>query len=219
MELIPPTDDPRPQFISLGAGVQSSALLLMLDTGALPGRLPDAALFADTGWEPAAVYRQLVYLERTVKRIPIHRVSAGNMRQQLLDHAAGRARFASPPLYVRHPDAKRSGQLHRQCTREFKIEPMLAWLRERGYGRQRPVVQLLGITCDEIERLSPSRVKWATVAWPLVHHGLTRASCLAWLEDHGHPEPPKVSMYRLPLPQSLWLEHTHPLRAPGCHRS
>jgi hypothetical protein len=199
MELVPSADDPRPQFVSLGAGVQSSALLLMLDTGALPGPRPAAALFADTGWEPESVYRHLAYLERTVKRIPIHRVSAGSMRQQLLDHAAGRSRFASPPLYVRHPGDKGHGQLRRQCTREFKIEPMLAWLRQHGYGRRRPVVQLLGITLDEIERISPSRVKWASVAWPLVHHRLTRASCLAWLEDHGHPEPPKSACIGCPF--------------------
>ncbi|HVA19932.1 MAG TPA: hypothetical protein VMU55_07145, partial [Solirubrobacteraceae bacterium] len=87
MEIMPPANDTRPQFVSLGAGVQSSALLLMLDAGALPGPLPAAALFADTGWEPAAVYEQLSYLERTVKRIPIYRVNAGNIRQQLLDHA------------------------------------------------------------------------------------------------------------------------------------
>lgn len=199
MEIIPALDDPRPQFVSLGAGVQSSALLLMLDAGELPGRLPDAALFADTGWEPAAVYQQLVYLEHTVRRIPIHRVSVGNMRQQLLDHAAGRARFASPPLYVRAPDGAATGQLRRQCTREFKIDPMLSWLRRRGYGPKRPVVQLLGITLDESERMSPSRVKWASVAWPLIHHRMTRASCLAWLREHGHPEPPKSACIGCPF--------------------
>jgi 3'-phosphoadenosine 5'-phosphosulfate sulfotransferase (PAPS reductase)/FAD synthetase len=55
-----------PRFVSFGVGVQSSAMLLMLDAGELPGPLPEAALFADTGWEPDAVYRQLDYLKRTV---------------------------------------------------------------------------------------------------------------------------------------------------------
>jgi len=199
MEIMPPANDTRPQFVSLGAGVQSSALLLMLDAGELPGPLPAAALFADTGWEPAAVYEQLSYLERTVKRIPIHRVNAGNIRQQLLDHAAGRARFASPPLYVQAPNGVDSGQLRRQCTREFKIDPMRRWLRSRGYGPKRPVVQLLGITRDESERMSPIRVKWAAVAWPLIAAGLTRASCLAWLKEHGHPEPPKSACIGCPF--------------------
>jgi hypothetical protein len=45
MEVMPPANDTRPQFVSLGAGVQSSALLLMLDAQELPGPLPAAALF------------------------------------------------------------------------------------------------------------------------------------------------------------------------------
>lgn len=180
----------RSSFLSLGAGVQSSALLLMLDAGELPGPLPKAALFADTGWEPNAVYEHLAYLERVVKRIPIIRVSAGNIRSQLLAHAAGRGRYASPPLYTLTSSGKR-GRLRRQCTSEFKISPMRRWLRKHGYGPKRPVVQLLGISFDEVERMSQSRVKWASVDWPLIERRLTRASCLAWLSDHGHPEPPK----------------------------
>lgn len=43
--------------LSLGAGVQSSTLLLMACAGELPR--PDVAVFADTGWEPSAVYRWL----------------------------------------------------------------------------------------------------------------------------------------------------------------
>lgn len=189
----------RPRFLSLGAGVQSSAMLLMLDAGELPGPLPEAALFADTGWEPHAVYRQLDYLKRMVKHIPIHLVRAGSIRQQLLSHAAGRSRFASPPLYTLAPNGADKGQLRRQCTREFKIDPILRWLKDRGYGPKRPVLQLLGITLDECERMSPSRVKWAAVAWPLIDARMTRASCLAWLADHGHPEPPKSACIGCPF--------------------
>ena len=61
--------------LSLGAGVQSSTLLLMAEAGEIEPR-PDAAIFADTGWEPAAVYQHLDWLE-TQTSIPIHRVSNG----------------------------------------------------------------------------------------------------------------------------------------------
>lgn len=37
--------------------MQSSTLLLLAAQGAIPGFT--AAIFADTGWEPAAVYRHL----------------------------------------------------------------------------------------------------------------------------------------------------------------
>ena len=40
--------------ISLGAGTQSSVMLLMAGEGLIEP-LPTAAIFADTGWEPQAV--------------------------------------------------------------------------------------------------------------------------------------------------------------------
>ena len=43
--------------LSLGAGVQSTTLLLMALDGTLPAI--DCAIFADTGWEPASVYEHL----------------------------------------------------------------------------------------------------------------------------------------------------------------
>jgi hypothetical protein len=68
------------RVLSLGAGVQSSTCLLMSLAGELP-RL-DAAVFADTGWEPKAVYAHLDRLEATATAggIPVYRVSAGNLR-------------------------------------------------------------------------------------------------------------------------------------------
>ena len=49
----------RARFVSRGAGVHSSALLVMLDTGALPGPRPQAARLADTHREPAAPHEVL----------------------------------------------------------------------------------------------------------------------------------------------------------------
>ena len=49
--------EPDMRVLSLGAGVQSTTLLLMAVEGILPGL--DCAIFADTGWEPARVYEHL----------------------------------------------------------------------------------------------------------------------------------------------------------------
>ncbi len=46
------------KVLSLGAGVQSSVMLLMADRGLL-GDKPDVAIFADTQWEPKEVYEHL----------------------------------------------------------------------------------------------------------------------------------------------------------------
>jgi hypothetical protein len=90
--------------LNLGAGVQSSTLLLMAAAGEVTP-MPDLAIFADTGWEPKAVYAQLDWLEAEVAgTIPIVRVGAGNLRDDLVAFAAGEGRrYASPPLFVSGP--------------------------------------------------------------------------------------------------------------------
>ena len=52
------------KVLSLGAGVRSSTVLLMSYHGELP--LLDAAIFADTQWEPKAVYEHLEWLKQEV---------------------------------------------------------------------------------------------------------------------------------------------------------
>src|SRR4051794_37218529 len=82
--------EPRLRILSLGAGVQSTTVLLLALCGEFPHRL-DCAIFADTGWEPKGVYEHLQWLEGKAKEggIPVHRVSAGNLKQDLLDAVAG----------------------------------------------------------------------------------------------------------------------------------
>jgi 3'-phosphoadenosine 5'-phosphosulfate sulfotransferase (PAPS reductase)/FAD synthetase len=53
------------KVISLGAGVQSTALALMAANGEI-GPMPDCAIFADTGWEPEAVYSHLARLREAL---------------------------------------------------------------------------------------------------------------------------------------------------------
>ena len=50
------------RILSLGAGVQSSTLALMIEKGEIP--MVDAAIFADTMGEPKAVYTHLNWLEK-----------------------------------------------------------------------------------------------------------------------------------------------------------
>lgn len=88
---------PTLRLLSLGAGVQSTVLALMAADGTLPGL--DAAIFADTGWEPRRVYDHLDRLEKVLADagIPLHRVSNGNLRNDAIDPAH---RYASIPYFV-----------------------------------------------------------------------------------------------------------------------
>jgi hypothetical protein len=96
MSATPPTR-PTLTALSLGAGVQSTNLLLLAAEGVLPR--PDVAIFADTGWEPAAVYAQLDKLAAVAAAagIELHRVSNGNLRDDATDPAH---HYASIPYYI-----------------------------------------------------------------------------------------------------------------------
>ncbi len=101
---------------SNGAGVQSTALLMMAIEGELPK--PDHAIFADTGAEPDAVYQHLTWLEQQCADagITMHRVSGGDMMADALDPDH---RFASMPLFVQTPNGQ--GMVRRQCTNEYEL--------------------------------------------------------------------------------------------------
>src|SRR5688572_9056762 len=92
------TDVTTTRVLSLGAGVQSTAILLMSIDGHLPPI--EHAIFADTGWEPGAVYEHLglLSIEMAEADIALHRVTVGNIRADALDPDH---RFASMPLFVK----------------------------------------------------------------------------------------------------------------------
>jgi 3'-phosphoadenosine 5'-phosphosulfate sulfotransferase (PAPS reductase)/FAD synthetase len=113
------------RVLSLGAGVQSSTLLLMACKRELQ---IDAAIFADTGWEPHWVYKHLAWLEMAaaMEGIPVYRVSAGDLRADAL---AGKT-ASWMPVYSVDPASGTRQQLKRQCTRNYKIRPIRRKVRE-----------------------------------------------------------------------------------------
>src|SRR4051812_25177815 len=90
------------RVISLGAGVQSTTMALMAAHGEI-GPMPDAAIFADTGWEPKHVYDHLRWLmSGNVLPFPVHIVSNGNLRDDLVArHSARAGRFVTVPWFLR----------------------------------------------------------------------------------------------------------------------
>ena len=168
------------RVLSLGAGVQSTVVLLMSIEGELPPL--DAAIFADTGWEPAAVYRHLDYLAERCAAVdlPLYRVGTGDIRAQ---HVAGGRTFI--PFYVD------GGVTRRACTSEYKIEPInrkirdLLGLRARQRAPLGAVEQWFGISLDEVQRMRDSRYRWITNRYPLVDQRMTRWDCERWLAARG----------------------------------
>lgn len=71
------------RVLSLGAGVQSTTLALVAAHGEITPML-DCAVFADTGEEPAGVYRHLAWLQsEDLLPFPIHVVRTGPLGDYL----------------------------------------------------------------------------------------------------------------------------------------
>ena len=119
-------------ILSLGAGVQSTTMALMAAVGEL-SPMPFAAIFADTGDEPANVYAHLSWLEGQLP-FPVHRVSAGNLMADNLkvvrSKKSGKLYMKGKiPAFVLKPNGD-VGLLGRKCTSDFKIEPIHRRTRE-----------------------------------------------------------------------------------------
>lgn len=204
-------DQPTLRVLSLGAGVQSTTLLMLSAEGRLPKL--DAAIFADTGWEPKAVYEHLDRLDREIAQpagIPVHRVSVGNIREDALDPAH---RFASMPLFIKNQDGG-DGMTRRQCSSEYKIKPIKQQVRQLlGHPHPAPVPrgvyaeQWIGISKDEIGRAKDSDVKYARNAFPLLdmdgaadgRPGWTRDDCQRYLRASGWESTPKSACIGCPF--------------------
>ena len=210
------------RILSLGAGVQSTALYLMAIEGEFKTP-PTQAIFADTQWEPAEVYRHLDNLEKIGGDVlPIHRVTVGNLKQDVLNAIDGtRPGLSTPPFYVRvsEGESKRKGttpdpggMLWRQCTADYKIRPIQKKMREiLGYKpRQRikkNVQQWLGISLDEATRMKDSRADWIDNYYPLIERQITRTDCLKWIEKRGYSTPRKSACIACPYHSNhYWVD-------------
>jgi hypothetical protein len=142
-------DGVKLRAISLGAGVQSSTMALMAARGEI-GPMPDFAIFADTGWEPKAIYEYLDWIET---QLPFPVIRARRPGDDLAQHSIKIAhnnvtRTASPPWFTDHP----KGMLPKQCSKEFKIRVIGQQIRKllglkRGQSGPKTVVveQWIGI--------------------------------------------------------------------------
>lgn len=207
------------RYLSLGAGVQSTALLVMSNLGLRGCPKADVAIFADTQDEPQFVYDHLAWLEKWSK-IPIQRVTAGRLSDAFMDGRdyktpKERKQFVSFPAFTNGADG---GMLRRQCTREFKIAPIEKKVRALlGYGKGQRIsgkaIAMLGISLDEASRMRESRTPWIENTYPLIDSRMTRADCLKLIVANGIPIPKKSACVFCPYHDDYYwreLKEQHP---------
>lgn len=217
--------------LSLGAGAQSSALGMMAAHG-LVTPMPHVAIFADTGAEPKYVYDYLGMLEDLFP-FPVIRVQKGEgLRVGIMESATPNedgdftGRFAGAPFYTTSDSSIGMGMLRRQCTREFKIEPITKKVRELVglQPRQRApknedgttkilAEQWIGISWDEKQRMKEPREKWLRHRWPLIELGWSRLQCIEFMNDINLPRPQKSACTFCPYRTNAeWrdMKNNHP---------
>lgn len=182
------------EVISLGAGTQSTAMLLMACEGQITPK-PAAAIFADTGWEPNGVYEHLAWLEE-VSDIPIYRVQVSNLFDDMMSKEnPGRGRgyaYSEIPTFAVSTRGKNAGKLmmgKRQCTQHYKIYPIRREVRRllgygvRGNPRPGAASQWVGISTDEWYRQTDSKVQFIVNRYPLIELGMNRQDCIDWFHE------------------------------------
>jgi|TARA_Y100000034_G_scaffold96945_1_gene118248 hypothetical protein len=181
------------KIISLGLGVQSTAMYLMSSLGQIDRA--DHAIFADPGGEHPDTYKNLDTLKNwSLKNdgISTHTSNDKNLLKDLIkgEKSTGQ-RFAGIPAF----SPFNRGMVRRQCTAEYKIKPVMKKIRElhglKKYQRNKPTEMWLGISLDEIQRMKESLIHNIKYVYPLIEKRFTRKDCINFYKQINFPVPPK----------------------------
>ena len=174
--------------LSFGAGLNSTALLIMLVEKSYP---LDEVVFADTGAEVPETYEHLKTVDSYLSKhgIPLKIVRSKN--GTLYDTCTRRKVIPS--------------QIWRWSTRDYKITPIYAHYRSFGV----PVNQYLGIAYEERDRMKESGVPYVKNIFPLVEKKLNRQDCtdIICLADFDFSMPVRSGCFFCPFNSlSRWTE-------------
>ena len=189
----------RMEIISYGGGVQTTALLVLTAQGKVEDHATHA-VFADTGSELQATYDH-IDLMQSVFPIQIVRCDMPPLHEFVM---AGNVVI---PMY-----GDKGGMTYRRCTDRWKIVPIRHWLRAQG--AKRATVQI-GISVDEVHRMSDSPRKWITHRYPLIELRLSRQDCMNIIEDAGFSIPPRSACWMCPFrshDEWVLMRHTDEFR-------
>ena len=206
-------DKQQVEYISYGGGTPSLALIILNIKGEIKpitGRdKVDEIIFADTGWDRTDTMDQMYEIEKYVKshgyNFKIVQSKYGSLEKYLYNNLTKNENKGFLPIPY-HSKDKGIGQ--RQCTNQFKIQPINTFLREK-YGKISRVAQL-GIHFDEWQRVKDPMAKKDVNRFPLVDMKLKRSDCINIVAETGLPMPPKSACVGCPyLPASRFIELNH----------
>ena len=184
--------DAKLKVISLGMGVQSTALYLMSSMGYKIPRA-DVAIFSDTGGEykeTMELYNWLLEWREKNNGIKIIINRDQNLLEDILKAEKNNTRVSSIPTF-----SDGGGMILRQCTYDYKITPVVKSVRKilkiKPKKRMLPVEMWLGISLDEIQRMKESQLYNIKYFYPLIYHSMTRLDCINFFKKNNFPVPIK----------------------------
>ena len=222
------TPETKYNYLSLGAGVQSSTLAFMAMKGEI-GPKPDFAVFADTQAEPKEVYDYLNYVKENVD-FPVYVVTSGSLEKECIKEKVATGKSPSYkkgdkygvvqiPVFGVMPDGSITAAIGRKCTADYKIKPVTDFVKQHYNINPRLkksvnlATEYIGISFDEIQRMKASRERWRVKRFPLIEKQIRRADCIKWIKDNGYEEPPRSACYFCPFHDNKeWrnLRNNHP---------
>ena len=203
-------DKPSKIAVSFGGGVQSTAMMCMIIDGTLQVKDRDNLIvyFADTGDEPADVYRHiekcaLIMKKEGIRFEVLHRYAdKKSLSNDVLNRISnGKGGISFPPLYVQRQKTAGNMPIWRGCTFDFKSRVLdkaaKKWAEvPRGYKGPDPLVtKWLGISYDEIQRAKVSTEKWYEFEYPLIDNIIRRGDCVSINKRHGLSAPRSACVY------------------------
>ncbi len=183
------------KILSYGGGIQTTALAVLVAEGQVE---TDHIVFADPGSEDPRTYVHIKGMQQWLGERGLEITTVRAPVQPLYEYVWDRS--AVIPVRIGHNE----GLGHRQCTRQWKITPVLS--HARSLTDERPIIMQLGISIDEAHRMKDSPDKDVIREWPLIDLGLRREDCRTIIREAGLPEPPKSACYFCPLRQSAYFK-------------
>jgi hypothetical protein len=178
--------------ISYGGGVQSTALVVL---SLLEGWDIDDVVHVDLMDAESPATREYVALFRDWLRREYGR-DITIIERDLYGDMLARPGFTPVPWRGKYERF----MLSRQCTRQYKVEPLRRYLYDR-YPDER-IGLMLGISVDEYHRMRDSSAARIEHVYPLVDRRLTRWQCREIIERAGLAAPSKSSCWFCPYRSS-----------------
>lgn len=176
------TNEKGNRILSYGAGVQTTALILMY-----PKRY-DYVVFADTGDEKKETMQYLEkYMIPFFNKHNIKFITVKNSRwSSLYEYCINKKIIPTRDK--------------RWCTDRFKQVPIRKFVKSKGASKNNVWRQDLGISFDEIHRMNPMYdVNFLQSDYPLCDNKITRDDCKRIILENGFPVPPKSGCFYCPF--------------------